>query len=186
MIEVEIRARIDDAGTVKKCLGKIGAKFLKRSKQADRVFGHPRFLDSDRMIVEGGYSARIRETDDKVTLDFKEIARKSGGGIEVSARLSDAEAGLKFLEKLGFEEAFTVAKSREDYSYKDFTISLDDVDRLGRFVEIEKMLGSADDKEKARDECLALLKLLAPNSELTDKKYGDMMQEMINKEKENK
>ena len=135
MIEVEIRARIKDAERIKEELKKIGAKFIKTEKQIDKIFGHPMFLDSEKMIVEGGLSARIREVNDRKMLEFKEISRKSGG-IEIKAELSDLNVGLKFLEKLQFKEAFTVSKLRELYLYNDFTIWLDSVDQLGNFIEI--------------------------------------------------
>lgn len=131
------------------------------------------------MIVEGGLNARIREVNNKKLLEFKEISRQKGG-IEITSELDDVGEGIKFLKKLKFEEAFTISKSRDLYSYKDFTISLDDVEQLGNFIEIEKMITLAEEKEKARDECLDLLKILSPNSEIENRKYGDLMQEIIN------
>ena len=67
------------------------------------------------------------------------------------------------------------------YSHNDFTICLDNVDRLGNFIEIEKLINFSDDKEEARKECGSLLHLLSPNSEIENKKYGDLMQEILNK-----
>ena len=99
MIEVEIRARIGSVGETRDELKRIGAKFVKTEKQIDRIFGHPMFLDSDKMIIEGGLSARIREIDNEKLLEFKEISRKSGG-IEIKSELSDIDIGLKFLKKL--------------------------------------------------------------------------------------
>jgi len=182
MTEVEIRAKIDNVEEIKKKLEELGAKFFKFEKQVDRVFGHSMFMDDDNMLIEGGLSARIREVDNKKALEFKEIVRQ-GAGIEISSELDDVETGLKFFEKLKFKEAFTVSKSRESYSYKDFTICLDKVDQLGNFIEVEKMITFSNDKESARKECLDLLNILSPNSEVEHRKYGDLMQEIINKNK---
>ncbi len=180
MIEVEIRARIKSIKKIKDELKKIGAKFVKTEKQVDRIFGHSMFLDSDRMIVEGGLSARIREVDDKKILEFKEISRKSGG-IEIKSELSDVDIGLKFLKKLKFSEAFTISKLRKSYSFNGFTICLDSVNRLGDFIEIERLINFSDDKEKTRKECENLLYILSPDSKIENKKYGDLMQEILNK-----
>jgi len=184
MIEVEIRARIKNPKKIKENLQKIGASFVKSKKQIDKIFGHPMFLDSRKMIIEGGLSARIRGENNKQTLEFKEISRKEGG-IEIRAELDNIEEGLKFLEKLQFEEAFTVAKLRESYSYQDFNICLDKVEQLGDFIEIEKMLSIDDEdmKDKARKDCLDLLDTLVPESKVEDKKYGDLMQELIDQRK---
>lgn len=182
MIEVEIRARIDNIEEIKNKLTEIDAEFIKTEKQIDRVFGHSQFLDSNNFVIEGGLSARIRQVDNKVSLDFKEILRKSGG-IEISSGLASVDAGLRFLKKLKFEEAFTVSKSRENYSYKNLIICLDDVEFLGKFIEIEKTVELSEDKGKAREECLALLNKIGPNLKIENRKYGDLMQEIINKNK---
>ncbi len=180
MIEVEIRARIKDTEKIKDELKKIGAKFIGIEKQVDRIFGHSMFLDSNKMIIEGGLSARIREVGNKKLLEFKEISRKSGG-IEIKLELSDTGIGLKFLKKLQFSEAFMVSKLRELYSLNDFTICLDSVDQLGDFIEIEKLINFSDNKEKTRKECEDLLYILSPDSKIENKKYGDLMQEILNK-----
>ena len=180
MVEVEIRARIKDVERIKDELKKIGAEFAKTERQIDRIFGHPMFLDSDNMIIEGGISARIREIGDEKLLEFKEISRRNGG-IEIKSELSDVNVGLKFLEKLQFSEAFIVSKTRESYLYNNFVICLDSVNQLGNFIEIERLINFSDNKEKVRKECENLLHVLSPDSEIENKKYGDLMQEIINK-----
>lgn len=56
---------------------------------------------------------------------------------ETRVKKSDTEAVVTFFKKLGFEERFVVAKQRNKYKHKEFEIMVDDVDKLGRFVEIE-------------------------------------------------
>lgn len=180
MIEVEIRAKINNFGEIKNKFKKLDIEFVKKEKQIDRIFGNPKFLDSNNMIIEGGLVARIRTVDNKNVLEFKEISRDKGG-IEIRSELGNLGAGLELLEKLQFNEAFTVSKSREVYHYKDFEICLDEVEKLGLFVEIEKTVSSPDQKESARKECADLLEKISPSSEIESRKYGDMMQELINK-----
>jgi len=93
--------------------------------------------------------------------------------------------GITFLNKLGFKETFTIDKHRESFSYKDFVIDLDSIDKLGNFIEIEKTISSADEKEEAREECINLLNSISPNSKIENKKYGDLMQELINENNSN-
>ena len=180
-IEMEIRAKVNDFNEIKKALEKIGATFLKSESQSDRIFGASKFLDSENMITEGGISARIREADNKATLEFKEIFRQKGKGIELSCEVSSADLAEKLLKKLEFKEAFTIKKIRDSYSYKDFTICLDKVEKLGNFIEVEKIITSEDKTDEAKKECLDLLNILASGSKIENKKYGDLMQELINK-----
>ncbi len=180
MIEVEIRAKINNLNEIKENLENLGAKFLKKEKQVDKIFGHPMFLDSENMIIEKGIVPRIRQKAEKIILEFKEICR-DGAGFEIKSSLTDIPLGVKFLEKLGFKEAFTVSKEREEYSFGDLNICLDFVEGLGNFIEIEKMISSPDKKEEAKKECLDLSFKIAPDLELEPKKYGDLIQEKINK-----
>lgn len=185
MIEVERRARVEDLEAVKESLGKMNAEFLGKKKQIDRVFGHDKFLDENTKIVEGGLSARIRKVDDKdPRLDFKEIIREGSGGLEVSIHLNNVEEGKKFLDKLGFDEAFTVSKSRELYRYDGFEVCLDEVKKLGKFVEVEKEISEEKRKDEVFKKCEEILKDIASDPEFMDKKYGDLMQERINKGKD--
>ena len=62
------------------------------------------FLDENKMIIEGGLSARIRQVGQNTWLEFKEISRQKGAGIEIKADLDNMEEGLRFFEKLGFIE----------------------------------------------------------------------------------
>ena len=181
-IEVEIRAKVNAFTEIKKALNKTGAGFIKTEKQIDRIFGAAKFLDSNNMMIEGGIVARIREVDDKKTLEFKEISREKGG-IELNCQVANVELAEKLLKKFDFEEAFAIKKSRESYSYKEFIICLDTVEQLGNFIEIEKMVSAEEEKEKAKEDCLGLLNVLAPDSQIEKRKYGDLMQEIINQQK---
>ncbi|MDD4990411.1 MAG: class IV adenylate cyclase [Candidatus Pacebacteria bacterium] len=181
MIEVEIRAKINSKSEVQSKLKEIGAVLEKSVYQEDRVFGHEMFLDENKMIVEGGLSARIRQVDQNVWLEFKEISRNKGAGIEIKADLDNMEEGLRFFEKLRFKEAFTISKSREVYSLNGFEICLDEVEQLGDFVEIEKMIVLPEEAEQAKSDCLVLLQKIAPKAEIINKKYGDLMQDILNK-----
>ncbi len=181
-IEVEIRAKVDDFEEIKMSLEKIGANFVKTENQTDKIFGADKFLDAEHKIIEGGISARIREIDGKSKLEFKEILREKGG-IELSCSIPNIETGEKILSKLDFEEAFTIKKTREIYSCRDFTICLDKVEQLGNFIEIEREITSEDKVGETRKECLDLLEKVAPGSKVENRKYGDLMQELINKQK---
>ncbi|MGB2762686.1 MAG: class IV adenylate cyclase [Minisyncoccales bacterium] len=181
-IEIEIKARTKDFDGIKKALEKMRANFARSEKQIDKIFGTSKFLDSENKIIEGGIVARIREVDKKRTLDFKEILRQKGG-IELIYEISNIELAEKFLNKLDFKEAFTIKKTREIFSYQDFTICLDDVEQLGKFIEVEKIISNEEEKNKTKQECFELLKKLAPDSEIEEKKYGDLIQELINKKR---
>lgn len=184
MFEVEARARAEELDSARNRLEELGAEHIEDKKQLDKVFGHEKFRDSNNKIVEGGLSARIRKVGDRPPrLDFKEIIRDCGG-IEISTELENAEEGEKLLDKLGFVKDFTIDKERELYRYRGFEICLDDVKKLGKFIEVEKELEDDKNKEETMERCKEILERIAPDSQLIKKKYGDMIQERINRNKD--
>jgi len=181
MIEVEIRAKIQDPEKVKQRLKDLRVELFKTEKQIDHIFGRDKDLDENHKMIEGRFVARLRERNNQVSLEFKEIKR-SGAGLEISSPLSKLEDGQSFLASLDFKKAFAIVKQREIYRYQDCEICLDSVDSLGQFVEIE-YIGQADGEKTALEKCRDLLRALDPTAISEPKKYGDLMQEMINKRK---
>lgn len=179
MIEVEIRAKIKNIERLKQKIIKMGGKHLVSEKQVDKIYGRDKDLDNEHKIIEGCFSARVRQKGGKTFVELKEI-RRTGAGIEISSPLAKIDHGEYFLSKLDYKEAFTISKNRNIYSYKDFKISLDEVEKLGNFIEIEHCDKSGDDKEKALRECVILLKKLDSKAQIENRKYGDLMQELIN------
>jgi adenylate cyclase class 2 len=182
MIEVEVKARLRSFDDVRENMAKLGVWLEGTATQIDTQFGHEKFLDSEHKIIEGGILARIRQEGSKKILEFKEINRKEGA-IELKFEITDIDLAKEFLKKLGFEEAFKIEKSREKYGYKNFIINLDNVTGLGKFIEIEIIVAEPKEKDKAMKECLDLLNFLLPNVQIENKKYGDIMQELINQGK---
>ena len=183
MIEVEVRARVDSFRGLRQALGE-KARFMGSTHQEDKIFGHPKFLDSEHKIVEGGVVARIRESGDRKVLEFKEIIR-GGGALELKHEITDPAKIKEFLGKLGFEEGFSISKVRETYLYRDLLVCLDTVEGLGQFIEVEKVVAGEQQAGEAWKECFDVLKEFAPESEVEHRKYGDMMQELINRGSQN-
>lgn len=181
MIETEIRAKISDLKRAADKITSLGGKFLSKEQQIDKVFGRPEDLDENRQIIDGHFSSRIRQKSGKISLDFKEIKRGQSG-IDISAPINSIETGVKLLSALDFEEAFTVSKVRDLYKLKDFEICLDQVEKLGSFIEVE-WVGDGENYSRALQECELLLKEIDPSAVSENRKYGDLMQELINNEK---
>ncbi|HOF50316.1 MAG TPA: class IV adenylate cyclase [Candidatus Colwellbacteria bacterium] len=181
MIETEIRAKVGDLRKIADKIISLGGEFVSKEQQIDKVFGRPEDLDENHQIIDGHFSSRIRQKSGKISLDFKEIKRGQSG-IDISAPINSIETGVKLLTALGFEEAFSVSKARETYKLKDFEICLDDVEKLGSFIEIE-WVGNGENYDSALQECKSLLEEIDPSAVLENKKYGDLMQELINSQK---
>lgn len=182
MIEIEIKAKVPNLELIKNKLEELKAKFIKTEKQSDRIFGRDKDLDKNHYTIDGRFSARIREKGEERLVEFKEINR-IGACMEFSSPLSSLKSGLNFLNKLDYKEAFSVIKVRDYYKYQGFEICLDSVEKLGSFIEIEHPCKDDKNKTKALEECKTLLNKIVPDATIEPRKYGDLMQEYIDKKK---
>ena len=181
MIEIEIRAKIKNINSVRDKILELGAQHIKTEEQVDRIFGRSKDLDKEHKIIEGCFSARIRQKGNKILVELKEI-RRTGAGLEFSSPISKSEDGAYFLQKLDYEEAFVISKVREMYELDSFEISLDQVNQLGSFIEIESRSKDDNRKEELVQECKDLLSKIDPEATSEPKKYGDLIQDLMNKE----
>ncbi len=121
MIEVEIRAKTNNIGSLKNKIIKLGGKHLGTEKQVDKIYGRDKDLDKDHKIIEGRFSARVRQKGEKMFVELKEI-RRAGAGIEISSPLAKIDDGVYFLTTLDYKEAFTISKNRESFKIDNFEI----------------------------------------------------------------
>jgi adenylate cyclase class IV len=70
MKEIEIRAKIEGIKQIEDSIIKLGGKFVTEEHQIDKVFGREADLDSDHMIIEGHFSARIRQKGETIKVEF--------------------------------------------------------------------------------------------------------------------
>jgi len=78
---------------------------------------------------------------------------------EIEAEVKDPARVAQILEKLGFMKLAEVRKKRSLYAFRDFIISVDDVEGLGQFVEIERRARTPEALEVEIDEVLRHLRL---------------------------
>ena len=153
MYEIEVKARISNKDSVISTIEDLKGQYLKTEKQIDIYFNHP-CVD----FAKTGESVRLRTIKDIIILTYKgpklESTVKTRKEIEVSMPRTEIDKMLDFLYSNGYKKVAEIKKDREYYKIKDFTISIDYVEGLGSFIEIEKI---SDDIEKSQTEILSLL-----------------------------
>jgi adenylate cyclase class 2 len=140
--EVEQKFPVADISAVQSQLEGLGASFGETVVQLDRYFAHPArdFASTDEALRIRTVGTRCRVTYkgpkvDTTTKTRQEIELPLGDGPDVATRWT----GL--LKVLGFTPVLEVCKHRRcgQLTWNDATveIALDDVDRIGTFVELE-------------------------------------------------
>jgi adenylate cyclase class 2 len=155
--EIELKMRADHEA-VRERLAALGAEPLGTVEQADTYYDHP-----TREFAETDEALRIRrETADgdaetKVTYKGPLVEAASKTREELETGVDDGETMAEAFERLGFEPAATVEKTRERFDHDGYTVTLDTVGDLGTFVEVET---EADTVEPAREGAVELLEAL--------------------------
>ncbi|MCR5026750.1 MAG: class IV adenylate cyclase [Methanobrevibacter sp.] len=161
MIEVEVKAKIDNFEDMEKKLKNLGAIKSKKEFQEDIYFNSPivDFAKTDEAL-------RIRTTTENknnnifITYKGPKIDPKSKTREEIEITIEDSEKCSKIFEHLGFKKVRSVRKNRQYYTYENFEISLDDIDGLEPYMEIEIALNDGEDYNEAQNKIFELFSQL--------------------------
>lgn len=139
MIEIEVKVKAN-LRAVEKRLTEEGANLVSEERHIDTYYNAPH-----RNFSETDEALRLRSTGRENMLTYKGprfgTASKSRREITLSVALEPTE---ELLSSLGFSQFGQVAKSRRNYELGGLSVSLDDVENLGTFIEIEALAEGKD------------------------------------------
>ncbi|MEA4957801.1 Adenylate cyclase CyaB [bioreactor metagenome] len=161
MIEVEVKAKIDNFDSIEKGLKKIGAKKTHVEHQEDLYFNSPikDFAKTDEALrirkvnIEDSFETYITYKGPKI--DEKSKTRK-----EIEVKIEDSEKVSNIFKSLEFVETSKVVKNRTIYLLEQYIISLDNVIGLGPYMEIETDIDEGCDYESEIDKIFDIFKKL--------------------------
>ncbi|QDU87861.1 CYTH domain protein [Pirellulimonas nuda] len=151
MLEVEVKYRLTDTGALVERLLTLGAQAKSPMAQSDLYFSHPA-----RDFAQTDEALRVRSVGGESVATYKgaKIDTHTKTRREIETHLTDAPAFVQMLEALGFARVATVTKCRQPFLLaregRTLEVSIDDVEGLGHFVEIEAMAQPADLQEARR------------------------------------
>ncbi len=163
MIEVEVKLKVAEPKKIEAKLKKLGGRFAEQKRQSDVYFNAP-----DRDFAKTDEALRIRTEKGNNFLTYKgpkiDTQTKSRREIEIllGNKKRDRDNTRSLLILLGYREVATVNKRRRIFKLHNLRISIDQVDNLGSFIEVE---ASAEETafEKKRKQIFALLKKIDLN-----------------------
>ncbi|MCK9632737.1 MAG: class IV adenylate cyclase [Methanoregula sp.] len=153
MLEIELKVRIPSLAPVREQLTKKQAQSCGRVHEHDIYYNAPHrdFGVTDEAV-------RVRYTDDHAVVTYKGPKIKKFGlkaREELNFAVESGEAFETMLTRLGFTRTTEVNKWRETFKLGVATISLDTVDELGTFAEIEVIAENDTDNPTALIEKIA-------------------------------
>ena len=145
IMEIEIKCYCDDDFRVKSILNGAGAGFIENRRESDIYFNHP-----SRNFGETDEALRLRTVNNKCRITYKgpKVSKTTKARIEHETEVSDFNTIRNILLSLGFVESGVIEKERDVFSFCGAEVSVDYVDGVGIFVEIEKIGELKDEIEK--------------------------------------
>ena len=140
-MEVEIKLVCKNLGRLRKKLLERGAVLVKTKRQIDTYYDHP-----SKVLVKGGEYLRIRKAGNKKTIAHH-INLDDGVNDECEIEMVAEAEVEKLLKRLAFPKLGVIDKKRGHYQLGDFNICLDEVRRIGNFVEIELTVQRGNERE---------------------------------------
>jgi adenylate cyclase class 2 len=139
-LEIEAKFAVADHVDLRRRLEAAGGQYIGRAQESNRFFDRP-----DGALRDAGCGLRVRAIraidgpPRAATITFK--GPRQPGELKIrpehEVEVSDADAAAELLAHLGFVEFFRFEKRRETWKLDDCRVELDEVPRLGLFVEIE-------------------------------------------------
>lgn len=167
--EVEVKLPITSMESMEETILQVGGVKLNSETQFDIYFDHPcrsfsvtdesirlrhRTPLGDSSLSDSGYAP--------IELTYKgpKVDEKTKTRIEYTADLGDIEPITAILESTGFKRVTTITKRRMFFDIDGITASIDDIDGIGQFIELELIAEGKDGMNTARERILSLLKTM--------------------------
>jgi adenylate cyclase class 2 len=177
MYEVELKVRADH-NNVRQQLDETDATLVGTVEQADVYYDAP-----DRNFAETDEALRVRteqsgdETGTRLTYKGPLVEQASKTREEAKTTVGDSDALSDILSGLGYEPAAEVHKERTRFHLRGYTVTLDRVEGLGEFVEVETEV--EDDIDTAREGARNVMETIGldPDEQIRTSYLGLLLEE---------
>ena len=188
MIEVESKFKLASDITRDNLIAMLKSRFIapiSSKRQIDTVFLLPEQVDTP--IVPGSKIMRVRDVLNPETgeLRLSLMTLKVEGQAklvsdEYEFAVDDGNTARQMLTALGWQEIVTVDKVRLESKTKDYTICIDEVAKLGLFIELEILTEDDANAGDIQQQMHTFLKNLNIDGELWKIPYGTSIRNLQN------
>lgn len=153
MLEVELKVKVPSLEPVREQLAR------KKARSGGKVHEHDIYYNAPhRDFGQTDEAVRVRYKDDHAVVTYKGPKIKKFGlkaREELNFAVESGESFETMLDRLGFTRTLEVNKWRETYTLGDASVSLDTVDGLGTYAEIEVITENEADNPTDRIDKIA-------------------------------
>lgn len=163
MKEVEVKVKIDSVEDIKADLEAKGFSFSEPVIQEDAIFSDEETAKRFDEFVSDTNFLRIRKTKGKVIFTLKRPQTNELDCIEREIEVNNEKQLEDIINYLGYQKVIEVKKKRRIAKKDDYELSLDEVEGLGNFLEVEHMVGMDMDSQKDQEDIWKFLSDLGVN-----------------------
>ncbi len=158
MREIEIKLQAPDLKIIEQKLAELGCKISEPITQEDTNFIHKDDISWFKESRGNFLYPRLRKQEGApLKLTIKKPLSNEMDCIEHEIEVNDAEEVKNILKLFDYVEGVTVKKTRRTCTWNDYSLTLDEVDSLGSFIEIERVMADGD-AEKIQKEMFVFAK----------------------------
>ena len=160
MIEVEVKLPLYRRSLTEKALLNLGFEAGDLVRESDLYFNSD-FHD----FIKRDEALRIRTCENltkrtcQVFLTYKgrKLDSVSMTRKELETSIGDGKIGMEILKSLGYDKTFPVNKLRQLYHKDHITACVDQVEKLGSFLELEVLIDQESERERALEQIREIL-----------------------------
>ncbi|MBR5228026.1 MAG: CYTH domain-containing protein [Clostridia bacterium] len=162
--ECRYRATEDNFKKIRKVCSVVEPK----QKQVDLTLGYAGFNSLNKY----GYVCRVRQKGIKTWMEVKNKTEQDTFK-ETAVQLNDFKSGVRLFQAIGMKPYMYMRREREILEYKRLKIFLDDIELLGKFIEIEYQ--EVNNPEDLLKEFITLVNI----EPILQPLYGDILNQLL-------
>ena len=160
MREIEVKVKVNNFENLKKKLIEKGCVLSDPIDQHDVIYSVKDSMEEFESAKEGDIILRIRYLKDTAEFNLKQQRSNEMDNLEYETKIENPDEMHKILHVLGWNPVIEVKKTRKKGKLGEYEICLDQVEKLGTFIELEKLTDDNASPEIVRNELFKELESL--------------------------
>lgn len=171
--EIEVKYRICDLAVLEAELHRRGVKLSPPVYQDDQAYAQDGWQYG--MSKLGVAFARLRTQDSRHLFTLKRPTDNEMACLEFETEVADRGQMHEAIQHMGFYPTVRIVKARRTARLGDLSLCLDDVEHIGAFLEIEKVIGPGQSGEAVQAELHAFASSLGVELERATDTYDSLI-----------
>lgn len=171
--EVEVKFRVADPLQVEQALKARGLVLNESMTQDDQAYAPEGWSYGDSK--QGVSFVRLRTVNGLHTFTLKRPHENALSCAEHESQVADRDQMHEAIQAMGFYPTVRIVKTRRTVHADDLEICLDEVDGLGAFLELERMVPAGVSGEHVQAELVAFVVSLGVEADRTEETYDSLV-----------